>query len=242
MSGLLEGVGELSILAVRAAWSRWFSHERFLRKLAQFESRGWIEMIPAGKDDLNGAVRLTEAGREAALGGRDPERSWSREWDGNWRIVLFDIPETQHAVRKRLGRGLRRLGFGYLQHSVWVSPDPVVEVAHLLRGLKLNVEVLSVMDARPCAGGSDLELVAGAWDFERINRNYDLYLEVLDSRPLRTSGRSWRTWLDVECKAWNRAVGDDPLLPGVLHPRGYRGREALRRRLAGAQKLFAGRA
>lgn len=238
MMCLSEGVAEITIAAAEAAWKRWFSSERFRRKLAQFESHGWVERTPVGEDDLGRVVRLTAAGRQAALGGRDPEVFWNRRWDGNWRIVFFDIPETQSAVRKRLDRGLRRLGFGYLQDSVWVSPDPPVQISEMLRGLKLNVEVLSVMEARPCGGETDADLVVGAWNFEKINRNYEVYLEVIGDKPLRTSGRSWRTWLEVEWKAWNRALGSDPLLPGPLLPTRYRGREAWLRRTSMIRKMF----
>jgi phenylacetic acid degradation operon negative regulatory protein len=197
--------------------------------------------MPVGEGDLEGIVRITDAGRRAAMGGRDPEACWMREWDGVWRIVLFDIPVAQNAVRRRLGRALRRLGFGYLQDSVWVSPDPPVRISEMLRGLKLKAEVLSVLEARPCEGETDADLVLGSWNFERINRNYDVYLDVLGDKPLRSSGRSWRAWLEVEWKAWNRALKDDPLLPEAVLPVRYRGREALKRRKIALRKMFGPR-
>jgi DNA-binding transcriptional regulator PaaX len=40
--------------------------------------------------------------------------------------VLFDVPTGQNAQRERLRRCLRDKGFGYLQNSVWISPDPLV--------------------------------------------------------------------------------------------------------------------
>ncbi|HEY5551230.1 MAG TPA: hypothetical protein VIK52_05040 [Opitutaceae bacterium] len=230
--------GEVTVLTAKAVWKRWFSSQRFCRKLAQFESQGWVERGPVREGSLDRAVRLTEAGREIALGGRDPEASWGRKWDGRWRLVLFDIPENQRTVRTRLSRGLRQLGFGYLQNSVWVSPDPPVKISGMFRGLKLDVESLSVMEARPCGGESDADLVNGAWDFPRINRDYEVYLEVLEGRPVRNSGRSWKTWIEVEWKAWNRALGGDPLLPVALLPAGYRGREAWKRRMAFLRRTF----
>ena len=44
------------------------------------------------------------------------------------------------------------------------------------------MESLILLEARPCAGESDAEIVAGAWDFERINR-YARHLKVLAERP-----------------------------------------------------------
>jgi hypothetical protein len=42
---------------------------------------------------------------------------------------------------------------------------------------------LIALEARPCAGESDAEIVAGAWDIERINRRYVRHLKILDKRP-----------------------------------------------------------
>src|SRR5207249_9957063 len=59
--------------------------------------------------------RLTWQGRLHALGGRDPQARWSREWDGRWRLILFDVPTAQNSHRTRLRRYLRDKCFGYLQ-------------------------------------------------------------------------------------------------------------------------------
>jgi DNA-binding transcriptional regulator PaaX len=50
-----------------------------------------------------------------------------------------------------LCRYLRDNGFGYLQNSVWISPDPVTAEREVLGGGKINVESLILLDARPCA-------------------------------------------------------------------------------------------
>lgn len=44
------------------------------------------------------------------------------------------------------------------------------------------VKVLSASGG-PCAGESDVEIVADASDFERINRRYARHLKVLAERP-----------------------------------------------------------
>ncbi|MFN7341937.1 MAG: hypothetical protein ACK5TA_01230, partial [bacterium] len=67
--------------------------------------------------------RLTEAGRNAANGGRDPEVAWATPWDGKWRLFLFDIPEAENTKRRQLTRALAKAGCGCLQGSVWISPS-----------------------------------------------------------------------------------------------------------------------
>ena len=63
------------------------------------------------------------------------------------------------------------------------------------------------------------ESVAGAWDFERINRRHARHLKILDERPggaLRndTSVKALLRWAVAEREAWMEAVTNDPLLPG----------------------------
>ena len=43
-------------------------------------------------------------------------------WDGQWRIVLFDIPEDMHRARRDFTAKIRLMGYQYLQQSVWVHP------------------------------------------------------------------------------------------------------------------------
>lgn len=46
-------------------------------------------------------------------------------WDGKWRIVFFDIPETKRQQRKWLAYSLRGAGFKALQKSVFVGKNPI---------------------------------------------------------------------------------------------------------------------
>ncbi|MBU4479920.1 hypothetical protein KKG48_00550 [Patescibacteria group bacterium] len=45
-----------------------------------------------------------------------------KKWDGKWRFVLFDIPETQKRLRRVLGGHLKILGFFEFQKSVFAHP------------------------------------------------------------------------------------------------------------------------
>jgi DNA-binding transcriptional regulator PaaX len=106
----------------------------------------------------------------------------------------------------------------------------------ILGGGRVNVESLILLEARPCAGESDAEIVAGAWDFERINRRYARHLTVLEERPdaaLRNDAapKALLRWAAVERQAWLAAVTNDPLLPSRILPSGYLGQQAWRRRV-----------
>lgn len=51
----------------------------------------------------------------------------SHSWDGKWRIVFFDIPESSRSARDQIRRLLKELGFRQLQLSVWVHPLPCLD-------------------------------------------------------------------------------------------------------------------
>jgi phenylacetic acid degradation operon negative regulatory protein len=216
------------------SYESWAYRNGLLRQVSRLEQHKLLECDTTAPD--NRIYRLTALGRLHALGGRDPEERWARPWDGQWRLVLFDVPTGQNTQRDRLRRYLRDKGFGYLQNSVWISPDPLEEERQIFGGGKINVESLVLLEARPCAGESDAEIVAGAWDFERINRFYDRHLKVLEERP---GGALWndvaarvlRRWAAAEREAWLDAVMNDPLLPDRILPSDYLGQQAWRRRV-----------
>jgi DNA-binding transcriptional regulator PaaX len=47
------------------------------------------------------------------------------EWDGKWRIVIFDVSEERRNNRDFLRKQLKWIGFKELQKSVWVFPFDV---------------------------------------------------------------------------------------------------------------------
>jgi phenylacetic acid degradation operon negative regulatory protein len=216
------------------SYESWAYRNGLFRQVARLEQQKILERNPASPDDR--VYRLTRQGWLHALGGRDPEARWAREWDGRWRLVLFDVPTAQNSHRVRLRRYLRSKCFGYLQNSAWITPDPLVEERQILIGGQVNVESLILLEARPYAGETDAEIVAGAWDFERINRLYTRQMQILEERPRAAlqgigAAKVLLRWAAAEREAWLDAVQQDPLLPERILPHDYLGRRAWQRRM-----------
>ena len=216
------------------SYESWAYRNGLMRQIASLEARQLLERDPSSPEDR--VYRLTGHGRLHALGGRDPRARWRRKWDGRWRLILFDIPMSRNSDRVRLRRYLYDKAFGYLQNSVWISPDPLEEERQILGGGTINVESLILLEARPCSGESDAEIVAGAWDFEQINSLYARYLKVVNERPnnnLRNAiaAKALLRWATAEREAWLDAVTKDPLLPERILPPGYLGQQAWWRRI-----------
>ncbi|MEM6997918.1 MAG: hypothetical protein AAF413_03335 [Patescibacteria group bacterium] len=43
-------------------------------------------------------------------------------WDGKWRIISYDIPESDRMLRNAVRRLIKDLGMKQLQRSIWVCP------------------------------------------------------------------------------------------------------------------------
>jgi DNA-binding transcriptional regulator PaaX len=195
------------------------------RRLAQLERRKLIER------GTGRVVQLTEAGRLTALGGRDPLVRWARPWDGHWRLILFDLPAEETALRLKLWRLLRAEHFGYLQRSVWLAVDSLTEARRIMSAAPIDPESFVCFEGKPAGGESDEAIVRGAWDFAEIGHRYEEHLEVIRSfprhlEPTPSGFAQARAWVGRELRAWRAAVERDPLLPRALWPRGYSGQRS----------------
>jgi phenylacetic acid degradation operon negative regulatory protein len=224
-----ETLGRPTFRNLTESYEGWASRTGLLRQLHRLEKDRLLE---SHEDPLVRRVyRLTERGQRVALGGREPETCWARQWDGQWRMVVFDLPNAKNTLRVRLRRFLREAHFGYLQNSVWVTPDSLDQWSESLQGYAEDVESLIFLEARPCGGEPNAAIALGAWDFDRINKVYREYIEVLGqlgeltARP-GVSPQRLESWLKRERALWFEAMSVDPLLPERLLPSGYLGKKA----------------
>lgn len=84
------------------------------------------KLIRVKRADGKTVIELTERGRKRKLKYdidklRIPPQG---QWDGRWRIVMFDIPESKRRGRVVLTDKLKHLGFLQFQKSVWIYPYP----------------------------------------------------------------------------------------------------------------------
>ncbi len=93
------------------------------RSIKNLADTGLIERLEGGQDEY---ARLTPKGRIKASSHKLETRSSlvNPNWDGKWRIVLLDLPETRKAEREALRYLLKKAGFSMLKNSAWVSPFP----------------------------------------------------------------------------------------------------------------------
>ncbi len=216
------------------SFEQWSYQNGFLRQMHALEHQGWLE-IHGGMNGNRRLCRLTRKGFLQALGGTQPEERWNRGWDGKWRMVVFDLPEKQRALRNRLRKQLRAAHFGGLQRSVWICPDPVDALVEQLRKTLCPCRIMTFFEGSTCCGQNTTELVASAWNFQEINDSYLTYQAHLVTLPRRRDGPGLRdrllAWGDRERLLWATCLNLDPLLPRELWPANYRGEQAWAKRL-----------
>ena len=91
--------------------------------LYYIKKRKLVKLIKKGNKT---AFLLTEKGKKRKLQ-YDLENiiiSKQLVWDKKWRLLMFDIPESNKVSREMLREKIKQLGFLQFQKSIWVYPYP----------------------------------------------------------------------------------------------------------------------
>ena len=111
-------------------WRRAFEEYKYNvstanNSLGRLHQKGLIRFSYKGKDrtfcftkkGIKKWQELMEEGKLEKMKIKKPEK-----WDGKWRIIIFDIPDTKKSARDALRGRLKMLGFYQMQRSVFVHP------------------------------------------------------------------------------------------------------------------------
>jgi DNA-binding transcriptional regulator PaaX len=120
-------------------------YPRIYQELKRLKKRGMVEVIK--KRSGVTTIRLTKTGRAYIdkLTINQAHIAIQNNWDGRWRIIIFDVPIAKNSSRELLRKNMKRLGFYKLQASVFVHPYPCYEVVTFLKnhfGLDTEVEYI----------------------------------------------------------------------------------------------------
>ncbi len=102
------------------------------RAVKNMTETGLVETL---QSDNHSYVRLTKDGRQKLVSLKldDDTVMVPTTWDGKWRIVLLDLPESRKSERESLRYLLKKAGFVCLKNSAWISPFPL---EHLFINIK----------------------------------------------------------------------------------------------------------
>jgi len=139
--------------------------------LAKLKKYGWTEKIAADNDIY---YKITPKGEKAVDKFLKPLKTTGK-WDGRWRLVTFDIPESQRDIRDKLRRALSNLGMGILQASVWISPNDIrEEVLEIAKRLNLGAGLKFFEVTRNSS--LDKTIIVKSWNLPELEDNYKLFI------------------------------------------------------------------
>src|SRR3989338_324007 len=116
---------------------RFFNKEEFRNAASYLKKKNFVKM---NKSNCQYSMTITEKGADVVFNKTLRELKIKRlsQWDGVWRIVIFDIPDRHKWARDTLRKQLKVMGFHQMQKSVFVSAFPCEEEINFLISL-LNI-------------------------------------------------------------------------------------------------------
>lgn len=113
------------------SWKR-FNIHYLKRTFARLEKQ---KLVEKGEEDGREVVRITDHGRRRILKYALDELTIEKpkRWDGKWRLVSYDLPESLQRVRNIFRTYLSSWGFYPLHESVFLHAYPCLSEVEFLR-------------------------------------------------------------------------------------------------------------
>lgn len=107
------------------------------RSLKNLSEAGLVEEILTTQSSF---LRLTPEGRQKlrSIKLSNPTSLVDTRWDGFWRMVILDIPESRKSERDSIRYILKKAGFVCMKNSVWITPYPF---EHLFMNIKTDMNL-----------------------------------------------------------------------------------------------------
>lgn len=196
--------------------------------LSRMARRGLLRSVRQGRRVYLGLTRYAE---DVLADGKQRIESEvvNRDWDGQWTVLGFSVPENRRGDRHVLRNHLGWAGFSPLQNGLWIAPSPA-DVTPALEKLEL-LERVKLFRATAIAPTQSNDLVREAWDLDQLADGYTRFLARWESEAFHGLDQLCRQLLLYT--EWLLLIRKDPRLPLALLPEDWPGvrAEKLCRRL-----------
>jgi phenylacetic acid degradation operon negative regulatory protein len=159
-----------------------------------------------------------------------------RKWDGRWRLVVYNFPETMRDLRDKLRCKLQSLGYANVSASFWISPyDLQAELSRYMEE-KSMLDYVETFTADYTGKRRDKELAATVWRIDDLTRQYRIFMRKYEKliSAYNRSAKSERPMDLADCFARRFCMTAeyvalrlaDPMLPSELLPENWAGIQA----------------
>lgn len=98
-------------------------------------------------------------------------RYMKEKWDGNWRILSYEIPEKKRDLRDRLRREVVGWGLGPWHRSFWLTPHPVIDQLRQLVSQKEEEQYVQAFESKHVFGDKNI-LIEKVWQIAALDKEY----------------------------------------------------------------------
>ncbi len=201
-----------------------FSEPAVRAAVSRSVKRGWI--IPE-KEGRKAYYRLSPRVAWQVERVRERLYGYGAPWDGQWRLLVYAVPETKRTVRDRFRNELILLGFGTPAPGVWISPNASLEAACDLVGFYSLQNYVELFQAERFSGTEALKLVEKSFNLKAAQSRYKAFLAQKPDRPAHAEEAFVRLTHMIHQARKNLFL--DPGLPPELTPAGFLGQQAKQR-------------
>ena len=149
-------------------------------------------------------------------------------WDGNWLLLIVNVPEPSRHLRARLKDRLGWAGLGSLGPGMWVSPwaDHEAEAVTALKELGL-ADGASTWVGRPGLLGAPQERVDDIWPLHELAESYRAFTDAAEAESPGTNEDHVAALVRL-VHDWRHFPAADPGLPAELLPSNWPAPDAAR--------------
>jgi len=115
--------------------------------------------------------RLTEAGFYSLCLEFPFFRYLRDKWDGKWRIISYEIPESRREIRDRLRREMQGWGLGPWHRSFWLTPHPIINDLKNLVSQKETEKYIQAFESDHVFGDR-INLIEKVWQKSILDKKY----------------------------------------------------------------------
>src|SRR3989344_636794 len=150
-------IKELKKYNRRKQWKKFYASLDYLNR------RGYVKFLK--ETDKGTQVKLTRMGEEMIRVFNIDELKLKKQenWDGKWRLIIFDVPVHKNKNRKAFTDKIKELGFIMVQKSAWAYPFECYEELAILRKFYeierhvTYLEAIEIEDEKKWRGKFNLE-------------------------------------------------------------------------------------